>query len=97
MLVSFISVAPLEDRSVVFLSGFPQHIMRVVIHALPHGRAMASTMVRVFPGDVPGDRQSIIPFLVSLSVPLRRLDACASRAIRDTDWPRKSAVWTRRL
>ena len=64
--------------------------MRLKIHALPHGRAMASTMIRVFPDDVPGYRQGVISFFDSLSVSLRRVHALATRATRDAEWPMKS-------
>ena len=57
---------------------------------------MASTMIRVFPDDVPGDRQGVMSFFVSLSF-LRRLHALAARATRDAEWPMKSAIWTLRL
>ena len=58
---------------------------------------MASTMTFVFSDDVPGDRQGVISFFDSLSVPLRRLHALAARATRDAEWPMKSAIWTLRL
>ena len=51
---------------------------------------MASTMIRVFPDDVPGDRQGVISFFDSLSVSLRRVHALATRATRDAEWPMKS-------